>query len=312
MMNPVPLVSIVIPAYNHARYLDEAIRSVLQQSYPRVELLVLDDGSSDGTRNVLEKYGTSFHWETQPNMGQAATVNKGWRLSRGEILGYLSADDALFPDAIRTSVACLAEHPEAVLTYPDFNLIDPGSHLVGTMQAPEYSYFEMVVDMICAPGPGVLFRRSAFEMAGGWDPSLRQMPDYEYWLRLGLYGSFVHIPKVLASFRVHDESQSFARSDERKAEEPRLVLGAFLQRSDLPVAVAGARKRALGQASLLSARLHWRAGRYALALVRLAQAIALSPGLLRRKRTLLLLFDAVVDRPRQRIIRWRNRLRFQR
>ena len=78
-MHAAPLVSIVIPAYNHAGYLDEAIGSVLNQDYPRVELLVLNDGSTDGTPAVLEKYGRSFYWETQPNMGQAATLNKGWR-----------------------------------------------------------------------------------------------------------------------------------------------------------------------------------------------------------------------------------------
>ncbi len=310
--HPAPLVSIVIPAYNHARYLDEAIGSVLNQDYPRVELLVLNDGSTDETPAVLEKYGRSFYWETQPNMGQAATLNKGWRLARGEILGYLSADDVLLPDAVRTSVAYLEDHPEAVLTYPDFNLIDPGSHLIDAAQAPEYSYYEMVVDMVCAPGPGVLFRRSAFAAAGGWDVSLRQLPDYEYWLRLGLHGSFLHIPKVLALFRVHEESQSFAGSDERKAEEPRRVLTTFLARPDLPGPVAQARGRALGQAHLLTARLHWRAGRYAVALLRVVQAIALCPGLLRRKRTLLLLLDVVVDRLRHRVIWGRNRLRFGR
>jgi len=139
---------------------------------------------------------------------------------------------------------------------------------------------------------------------------LRQIPDYECWLRLGLQGPFQRIPRVLASFRVHEESQSFAGSDERKAEEPRRVLAAFLARADLPGPVAQARGRALGQAHLLTARLHWRAGRYAVALLRMAQAVALSPGLLLRKRTLVLLWETMVDRLRHRIAWRRNRLRF--
>lgn len=310
-MDRAPLVSIVIPAYNHARYLDEAIRSVLQQDYPQVELLVLDDGSTDGTRAVLEKYGTSFRWETQPNMGQAATLNKGWGLARGELLGYLSADDALLPDAIRASVACLEEHPEVVLTYPDYNLIDPASHVIHATRAPEYSYYDMAVDIVCAPGPGAVFRRKAFEAAGRWDASLRQIPDYECWLRLGLQGPFQRIPRVLAAFRVHEESQSFAGSDDRKAEEPRRALAAYFARADLPGPVAQAKGRALGQAHLLTARLHWRAGRYATALLRIAQAIALSPGLLLRKRTLVLLWETMVDRLRHRLAWRRNRLRFE-
>ena len=308
-MEQTPLVSIVIPAYNHARYLDEAIRSVLRQDYPRVELLVLDDGSTDGTRAVLEKYGTAFHWETQPNMGQSATLNKGWQRARGEILGYLSADDALMPDAVRASVACLQEHPEAVLTYPDFNLINPDSQVMREVQAPEYDYYQMVVEIVCPPGPGAFFRRRAFEAAGGWDVDLRQIPDYEFWLRLALQGPFRRIPRVLASFRAHEESQSFARSDERKAEEPRRVLAAYLARPDVPAAVAQARRQALGQAHLLTARLHWRAGRLLVALYRLAQALALAPGLLLRKRTLLLAYDSIVARTLHRIawrLNWRR------
>src|SRR5690349_6912099 len=96
-----PLVSIVIPSYNHARYLAAAIESVLAQDHPRVELIVIDDGSTDGSAAVLEKYRGRFHWEVQRNQGQAATMNRGWRLSRGEILAYLSADDVLLPQAVR-------------------------------------------------------------------------------------------------------------------------------------------------------------------------------------------------------------------
>src|SRR5437764_14102134 len=100
-----PLVSIVIPSYNHARYLAAAIDSVLAQDYPRVELMVIDDGSTDGSSAVLERYRGRFRWETQPNRGQAATMNRGWRMSRGEVLAYLSADDTLASDAVSKSVA---------------------------------------------------------------------------------------------------------------------------------------------------------------------------------------------------------------
>ena len=78
-------VSIVIPAYNHARFLGQAIESVLAQTHPQVELIVLDDGSTDGTREVLAKYAGRFHCESQANMGQAATLNKGWAMARAMI-----------------------------------------------------------------------------------------------------------------------------------------------------------------------------------------------------------------------------------
>jgi glycosyltransferase involved in cell wall biosynthesis len=93
-MNNTPLVSIVVPAYNHADYLKECIESILAQDYPRVELIVLNDGSTDMTPAILLAYGDRFRWENQANMGQSATLNKGWAMASGDILAYLSADDA--------------------------------------------------------------------------------------------------------------------------------------------------------------------------------------------------------------------------
>lgn len=150
-----PLVSVVIPAYNLAGYLREAIESVLDQNYPNVELIVLDDGSTDHTREVLEKYTGRFHWETHPNMGQAATLNKGWRMSKGEILAYLSADDVLLPHAVATSVEYLLAKPDLVLTYCDFDLIDPSSKFIRRVTLSDFDYRKMVLRTIRPPGPGL-------------------------------------------------------------------------------------------------------------------------------------------------------------
>ena len=124
-------VSMVVPAYNHARFLEQAVESVLAQTYPAVELIVLDDGSTDGTREVLAKYG-DIRWETQTNMGQAATLNKGWGMASGDLLGYLSADDYLHPEAVKSAVECLERHADAVLAYPDFVQVNDRSRPLRT------------------------------------------------------------------------------------------------------------------------------------------------------------------------------------
>src|ERR1035438_3997655 len=135
-----PLVSIVIPAYNYSGYLREAIESVLAQTYRNIELIVIDDGSTDDTRRVLEGYGDRFYWESQENMGQSRTLNKGWGMAKGEILAYLSADDALMPHAVAKSVECLQQNPDAVLSYCNTNFIDLRSRVIRGVTAPEYSY----------------------------------------------------------------------------------------------------------------------------------------------------------------------------
>ena len=110
----------VIPAYNHARYLDEAIRSVLAQDYPYVELIVIDDGSTDATHEVLQQYAGQFQIIRQQNSGQSATLNRGWQISSGDVLGYLSADDTLHPRAVSRAIAVLKDNLNAVGVYPDF------------------------------------------------------------------------------------------------------------------------------------------------------------------------------------------------
>lgn len=258
--NDTPLVSIVIPAHNHARYLDEAVRSVLGQDYPRIELVVLDDGSTDNTRDILAAYTGRFFWETQENMGQAATLNKAWRMAKGEILGYLGADDILMPHAVSSAVASLEARPEIVVAYCDFNLIDPQSRIVRRVETPDFDFNEMVARLACPPGPGAFFRRAAAE-GTLWDASLKQMPDYDFWLRLGLKGKFLRIPRVLAAFRVHEASQTFAPADCVRAEEPIVILSRFFANAGLPPDVAALKQQALSNAHLVSAQLHFRAGR---------------------------------------------------
>jgi glycosyltransferase involved in cell wall biosynthesis len=297
-----PPVSIVIPAYNHAQYVDEAIRSVLAQDYPHVEVIVLDDGSRDGTREVLRRYENRFYWETHENMGQAATLTKGWSIAHGEILGYLSADDRLEPSAVSESVAVLKTRPEAAATYCDFNLIDPHSRVIRRLRAPDFSYARMLATVTCPPGPGALFRRAAYERAGPWDATLRQMPDYDFWLRLGLEGPLVRIPKVLAGFRVHQASQTYGRVSPERAAEPVLIVARLFRRMSLPPELAELRDESVANAELVSAQLHLRAGRFADAWRSVRRAASLWPAAVWSSRSARLLLNAALNRLGHRVL----------
>lgn len=269
---PLPKVSIVIPAYNHARYLNESIGSVLNQTYSNIELIVLDDGSTDGTLEVLRQLEGQFFWESHENMGQALTLNKGWRMSKGSFLAYLSADDVLYPKAVERCIKVLLGNPRAALCYPDFDLINPSSDVIRSVSAPEYSYDEMAINFKCAPGVGALFRRSCYEKAGEWNPELRQHPDYEYWLRLGLRGQFVHLKECLGGFRVHEESQSFRSVSAYRGDEPVRIIKSYLERADVPQRIATQSAIALSNASFMAAQTHLRSGLYAIAMQRIYEA----------------------------------------
>jgi len=297
-----PLVSIVIPSYNHEAYLEAAIDSVLSQDYPNIELIVIDDGSTDRSADILRSYGERFRWELQPNQGQVATLNRGWLSSKGAILGYLSADDLLLERAVSSAVRCLGENPDAVLAYCDFNLIDPHSAVVRRVRAPDFDYRRMVVEIECPPGPGAFFRRWAFVKAGTWNTHFKQMLDYEYWLRLGLHGRFVRIPEVLAAYRVHPGSQSFAASHQIRPEEPIRIVEHYFQNADIPSHIRPARDEALGTAHLIAAQLYIRTGKYAPGIAALARGLHLKPAGLRSARTLRMVLNALFNRIGHRLL----------
>ncbi len=238
-------------------------------------------------------------------MGQANTLNKGWKMSKGAFLGYLSADDELASNAISRSL--LHFDDTTIVTYCDFNLIDPQSRHIRRVQVPDFDYSVMFGQLVCPPGPGAFFRRSAFEATGGWDGKYRQIPDYEFWLRLGLIGSFRKIPEVLASFRVHEDSQSFGIISLEKAIEPVQVISRFIQLHTLPAELSRLENRAHANAWIMTARAHFRSHRYFFGISALGYAFSYSPRVFFTWQIYRLLINSFVNRPFHRFIRMIHR-----
>lgn len=301
-----PRVSIVVPAYNHGQYVEECIRSVLDQTYPQVELIVVDDGSTDETARIVQSYADRCRVVRQANAGQSRALNRGWALAHGDILAYLSDDDVLRPEAVAAAVAVLLERREAVMAYCDYVLLDPRSRPIRRVRAPDYSFEGLTVRLVCAPGPGAFFWRSAYRRAGPWDESLLQIPDFEFWLRLALCGPFVRIPRVLAGFRVHEDSQSFRPPDVARAEEPVRIIERHFARDDLPPSLRRLRREALSHAHILSARFHLRSGAYREFKGHMAEAFRLHAGSLAAPRTARLVVNGLLNRPAH-IALWRIR-----
>jgi glycosyltransferase involved in cell wall biosynthesis len=248
-----PLVTIVTPTYNRASYLDETIQSVLGQDYPHIEYIVLDDGSIDNTREVLEKYTGRVMWETHQNMGETRTVNKGWRTAHGEIVSIINSDDPLLPGAVSTAVAFMQSHPDILVAYPDWVRIGPDSQVINHVQVPEYDYLYMLRRHQCIVGPGAFTRRKSFDLIGMRDPDFKYVADFEYWLRLGLYGPFARIPKTLASFRVHPDSVSVSHMGTAMADEHISLMQKFYSLPNLPSQVLEVRAEAFSWAHYVAA-----------------------------------------------------------
>lgn len=301
-MSKLPLVSIVIPAYNQAEYLEAAIESVLTQDYPALELCVVDDGSTDDTAKVLGRYADRAICLSQPNMGQAATLNKGWNLCRGELLGYLSSDDRLLPGAIRTLVQALSNAPDCQVAYPDYDLIDARGGKIKTVVAEDFSLPRLTEELVCQPGPGALFRREVLAQTGGWSSGFRLVPDFEFWLRAAKLGPFLHVPGVLAQYRVHDGSASFRPASSQAAGEIVRAVASFWGATDSEPA-----RRARSNAYLISAKTHALSGRSGQMLSALWQAAWLCPGLLLTPRAWRIALSGSYRRVQQRFARFQSR-----
>jgi hypothetical protein len=222
-----PAVSIVLATHNRASLLPLALDSALAQDYPNLEVLVMDDGSTDETPDVLSAYARRLpserlRFERHANMGQARTLNRGYELARGEILGYLSDDDLLAPTLVSKLVRALVAHPEASAAYPAYRLIDAGGAVVDTWLPLAYTPTTALTHHDTIIGPGGLARRSALEGSGGWDPRYRWMGDLIMWMGVARHGPVVRVAEPLASWRKHPEGATSETGVERAAEHLRL------------------------------------------------------------------------------------------
>lgn len=276
---PPILVSIVTPAYNQGEFLEATMLSVLTQDYPAVEYIVINDGSTDQSLAIAQQVAARHPGRVrvidQVNAGQAATLNRGWAESRGDILAYLSSDDCLAPGAVSRMVAALQSQAQAAVAYCDFWLIDAQGHRLREVQTEPFDADRLRVSLVCQPGPGAFFRREVFQRQGGWRPELRQVPDFEFWLRASREGAFVRVPQPLAEYRIHEGSASFRAMAPERADEIVRVMQAYW--ADQPG--TGSARKALAKAYGIAAKNHGQSGRLGAAMASFFKALRLQPAM---------------------------------
>jgi glycosyltransferase involved in cell wall biosynthesis len=248
-----PLVTIITPAYNRASFLDETIQSVLTQDYPRIEYIVLDDGSTDHTREVLKRYSGKIYWETHPNMGESRTVNKGFGMAKGDIVCVVNSDDPLLPGAVSAAVALMQEQQDVLAAYPDWKEIGPKSESIKEVTLPDYDIRNMLFTFDVAMGPGTFIRRKAFDLVGMRDPQLKYTGDLEFWFRLALHGKLAHIPETLATHRSHPDSASVLDRGAKMANELVFLVKKVYADPNLPSQVHRYRSKVLSFAHCVAA-----------------------------------------------------------
>ncbi len=202
-----PLVTALMPAYNCEKYVGGAIESVLAQSYGPVEIVVVDDGSTDATRDVVRRFGRRVRLLERGHGGPAAARNTGIAAARGELIAFLDSDDLWKPEKLSLQVP-LFENPKVGLVYSNFDYIDEQGRQIRTRLGRFYRgrIFRQVMKHGLAWTGTVVVRRSVFEHTGGFDEAMPPAEDWDMWLRVSAFYEVDYEIRTLASYRMREGS----------------------------------------------------------------------------------------------------------
>ena len=211
-MSTVPKVSAIIPTHNRAAYVSRAIDSALGQTWPNVEVIVTDDGSSDNTAEVLDAYGARIKVVTQANQGLSAARNAAIAAASGEFIAILDDDDEWLPDRLAVQMPLMLDNPDIGLAGGGMWLVDAGGALREQQQPDRQSIVELGLgDLLLANRigcPTALIRRHALEAAGPFDTTFAYAEDYDMWVRIAGHCKVVNVPRRIARYRIWRDNKS--------------------------------------------------------------------------------------------------------
>lgn len=276
-----PLVSVIIPNYNYARFLPQAVDSVLQQTYSRVEVIVVDDGSQDDSAAVLAAYGDRIRFFRQENSGVTVARNRGAFAAAGEYLAFLDADDYWLPTKLERQMELYRRDPELGLTHCGVEEFDnevrqgclPARRLDGMegWVARELLLFERAV--ILGGGSGLIMPRALFEEVGGFDQRLSTSADWELFYRLALRRRVGFVAEPLVRYRIHGANMH----GNLAAMERDMLLGYGKAFDDPAAKFAPLRRRCYGNLYMTLAGSSFRAGQYAKAAAHACRSFWFAP-----------------------------------
>ena len=247
------LVSIVTPSFQQARYLEQTMRSVLEQDYPHIEYLVIDGASKDGSVDIIQKYESQLaYWVSEKDSGQAEAINKGISRATGEIVAWINSDDYYLPGVVSSAVKVFEENPDVVLIYGDMLAVDEDGQTTNVMKYGQFSLADLLCFQIIGQ-PSVFFRRDALQQAGLLDTTFHFLLDHHLWIRIAQHGKILHVPQTWSAARYHAEAKNRAKAAEFGHEAFRILDWAKKQ-PGLTATVSSVERRARASANRFDAR----------------------------------------------------------
>ncbi len=235
-MSSQPAISVLMPVYNAERYVAQAVESILSQTFADFELLITDDGSSDRSLKILQRYAAQdsrIKLTSQPNRGLVKTLNQMLLEARGELIARMDADDISMPDRFARQVEFLRLHPDVVCVGGAYDLIDEVgwvlSHLLLGEDDDEIQRFALA-GMTPINHPSAMFRRDTILQVGGYDEAFWPAEDLDLWLKLGEVGKLANLPDTVLQYRQHHQSVSERKQQEQNYQKRRACEAAWKRR----------------------------------------------------------------------------------
>ncbi len=238
-----PLISIVTPSFNQARFIGDTLTSVQSQGYSNYEHIIIDGMSTDGTIEILrDRFANNDQpkafWLSESDSGQSGALNKGFRLAKGEIVGWLNSDDRYRNNCLEHVARAFEAHPEIDIVYGDYCLINELGETLKVRREIEFNAFILRYHRVLyIPTTATFFRRRIFDENNWLDENLHYAMDLEFFIRLSARGyRFMHLSQVLGDFRLQATSKTCTYPDKQQAEHKRIVTmtSAFLYRLPSP------------------------------------------------------------------------------
>jgi glycosyltransferase involved in cell wall biosynthesis len=258
-----PEVSVIIPAYNSANYLKDALDSVLGQTFKDFEVLVIDDGSTDETERLMRHYRSRVRYIQQRNCGVSMARNRGIEESRGRYLAFLDADDKWYPSKLERQIKALRGRRDYRVCYSAFAVVDSDLVLISAVHNQRQgSALEDLLtrgNSVGTPST-VLCERSLFASAGNFDPALSQCADWEMWIRLASHTDFLYLDEPLVMYRQHNNNMS--RSAPLLERDSLMVLEKGYALPNLPQSLRARRRAAFARNYMVLAGTYFHARSY--------------------------------------------------
>jgi glycosyltransferase involved in cell wall biosynthesis len=270
------LVSIVTPSYNQAKYLEQTIRSVLEQDYPSIEYIVIDGASTDGSMDIIKKYSDKLaYWISEKDSGQAEAINKGFARATGEIIAWLNSDDYYLPGTISAAVKAFDENPDAVIVYGNMLAVDENGKTFTILNYKQLTLEDLLCFQIIGQ-PAVFMRRSALKKTSGLNPDFHFLLDHLLWIQLAQLGKGLHVNQTWSAARYHPEAKNRAKAAEFGREAFR-ILDLVSQDENLALILANISRRARASAHRVDARYLLDGGQPAESLAAWMRALFIHP-----------------------------------